>query len=116
MTSTGVRVVTARAVFAGPGLQVNGLEAVPEGLWLSDQRELPGQLEAAAGVDQQRLAAGRGDQQPERRAPRRQRRARPQQGDFHVGYCLPTPWGRLTTEITETTETRVESPTSTHTL
>ncbi len=39
MTSTEVRVVTARAVFAGPGLQVNGLEAVPEGLWLSDQRD-----------------------------------------------------------------------------
>ncbi len=26
-------------VFAGPGLQVNGLEAVPEGLWLCDQRD-----------------------------------------------------------------------------
>jgi streptogramin lyase len=28
-----------RVVFAGPGLQVNGLEAVPEGLWLCDQRD-----------------------------------------------------------------------------
>jgi outer membrane protein assembly factor BamB len=37
MTSTDLRVVRPRAVFAGPGLQVNGLEAVPEGLWLCDQ-------------------------------------------------------------------------------
>lgn len=34
-----VRVVTARPMFAAPGLQVNGLEAVPEGLWLADQRD-----------------------------------------------------------------------------
>jgi streptogramin lyase len=32
-------VATARVCFAGPGLQVNGLEAVPEGLWLCDQRD-----------------------------------------------------------------------------
>src|SRR5918998_919856 len=38
MTSTEVRVATAREVFAAPGQQINGLEAVPEGLWLSDQR------------------------------------------------------------------------------
>jgi streptogramin lyase len=38
MTSAEVRVVTARAVFAAPGEQINGLEAMPEGLWLSDQR------------------------------------------------------------------------------
>jgi hypothetical protein len=39
MTSTGVRVARPRMVFAGPGLQVNGLEAVAEGLWLCDQRD-----------------------------------------------------------------------------
>ena len=39
MASVEVRVVAARPRFAGPGRQVNGLEAVPEGLWLSDQRE-----------------------------------------------------------------------------
>ncbi len=39
MVSVDVRVVTARPRFAGPGRQINGLEAVPEGLWLSDQRE-----------------------------------------------------------------------------
>ena len=38
MASTEVRVATARAVFAAPGEQINGLEAMPEGLWLSDQR------------------------------------------------------------------------------
>ena len=36
MVSADLRVATARAVFKGPGLQVNGLEAVPEGLWLSE--------------------------------------------------------------------------------
>src|SRR5579859_1161655 len=39
MTSAEVRVARPRMVFAGPGLQVNGLEAVPEGLWLCDQRD-----------------------------------------------------------------------------
>ena len=39
MTSAEVRVARPRVVFAGPGLQVNGLEAVPEGLWLCDQRD-----------------------------------------------------------------------------
>ena len=39
MVATDVRVVRAKAVFKGPGLQVNGLEAVPEGLWVSDQRD-----------------------------------------------------------------------------
>jgi streptogramin lyase len=39
MTASSPRVVTPRTVFQGPGLQVNGLEAVPEGLWLSDQRD-----------------------------------------------------------------------------
>lgn len=39
MVSADVRVATARVVFRGPGIQVNGLEAVPEGLWLSDQRD-----------------------------------------------------------------------------
>ena len=38
MASTHPQVVTPRAMFAGPGLQVNGLEAVPEGLGLCDQR------------------------------------------------------------------------------
>ena len=39
MTYADVKVAQARAMFAGPGLQVNGLEAVPEGLWLCDQRD-----------------------------------------------------------------------------
>ena len=39
MAETEVRVVRARAMFKAPGEQVNGLEAVPEGLWLSDQRD-----------------------------------------------------------------------------
>jgi streptogramin lyase len=38
MTSTHPQVVTPQVMFAGPGLQVNGLEAVTEGLWLCDQR------------------------------------------------------------------------------
>lgn len=37
MVATDVRVLKAREVFRGPGPQVNGLEAVPEGLWVSDQ-------------------------------------------------------------------------------
>jgi streptogramin lyase len=39
MVTTEVRSVRARVVFKGPGPQVNGLEAVPEGLWLSDQQD-----------------------------------------------------------------------------
>jgi streptogramin lyase len=39
MTSADVHVARPHAVFAGPGLQVNGLEAVQEGLWLCDQRD-----------------------------------------------------------------------------
>lgn len=39
MTSTDLRLLRPRAAFAGPGLQVNGLEAVTEGLWLCDQRD-----------------------------------------------------------------------------
>jgi hypothetical protein len=39
MVSRDMRVATARVVFKGPGRQVNGLEAVPEGLWLSDQQD-----------------------------------------------------------------------------
>jgi streptogramin lyase len=39
MVSANVRIATARVVFEGPGIQVNGLEAVPEGLWLSDQQD-----------------------------------------------------------------------------
>jgi streptogramin lyase len=39
MTYADVRVAGTRVLFAGPGLQVNGLEAVPEGLWLCDQRD-----------------------------------------------------------------------------
>jgi streptogramin lyase len=38
MTSTSSRIVKTRVAFKGPGIQVNGLEAVPEGLWLSDQQ------------------------------------------------------------------------------
>ncbi len=39
MSSTQVRSATAQIMFQAPGLQVNGLEAVPEGLWLCDQRD-----------------------------------------------------------------------------
>ncbi len=39
MASTSARILKTRVVFKGPGLQVNGLEAVPEGLWLSDQQD-----------------------------------------------------------------------------
>jgi hypothetical protein len=39
MVSADVRVARVRVMFKGPGPQVNGLEAVPEGLWLSDQRD-----------------------------------------------------------------------------
>ncbi len=39
MVSAEVRVAKARVVFSRPGPQVNGLEAVPEGLWLSDQQD-----------------------------------------------------------------------------
>ena len=39
MVATEVRAVRARVVFKGPGPQVNGLEAVPEGLWVSDQQD-----------------------------------------------------------------------------
>src|SRR5688572_4629356 len=39
MAQTSARLLTTRVAFKGPGLQVNGLEAVPEGLWLSDQQD-----------------------------------------------------------------------------
>jgi len=39
MVSANVGVSSARAMFKGPGEQVNGLEATPEGLWLCDQRD-----------------------------------------------------------------------------
>src|SRR5919109_3832177 len=39
MSLASVRAVRAHPVFTAPGLQVNGLEAVPEGLWLCDQRD-----------------------------------------------------------------------------
>jgi hypothetical protein len=39
MTSSEVQVASARVAFRAPGQQVNGLEAVPEGLWLCDQRD-----------------------------------------------------------------------------
>lgn len=34
-----MHIATAQLAFNGPGEQVNGLEAVPEGLWLCDQRD-----------------------------------------------------------------------------
>ena len=37
-TTPSVRAAQARVMFRAPGQQVNGLEAVPEGLWLCDQR------------------------------------------------------------------------------
>ena len=39
MSVTDIQVATARVMFKGPGQQVNGLEAVDEGLWLCDQRD-----------------------------------------------------------------------------
>jgi streptogramin lyase len=39
MTFTEVQSASAHVAFTAPGLQVNGLEAVPEGLWLCDQRD-----------------------------------------------------------------------------
>ena len=39
MTDVDARVARPRMVFAGPGLQVNGLEATSDGLWLCDQRD-----------------------------------------------------------------------------
>jgi streptogramin lyase len=39
MVSADVGVTNARTMFKGPGEQVNGLEATPEGLWLCDQRD-----------------------------------------------------------------------------
>jgi sugar lactone lactonase YvrE len=39
MVFTNLQVVTARVMWMAPGEQVNGLEAVPEGLWLCDQRD-----------------------------------------------------------------------------
>ena len=39
MTTAAVRELRARSVFRGPGEQINGLEAVPEGLWLCDQQD-----------------------------------------------------------------------------
>lgn len=39
MVSAHVQVANARGMFKAPGQQVNGLEAVPEGLWLCDQRD-----------------------------------------------------------------------------
>jgi streptogramin lyase len=38
MVSANMRTATTRVAFQAPGVQVNGLEAVPEGLWLCDQR------------------------------------------------------------------------------
>ena len=39
MATTPILAATARVMFTAPGAQVNGLEAVPEGLWLCDQRD-----------------------------------------------------------------------------
>lgn len=39
MTASEVRTVRARVAFRAPGRQINGLEAVPEGLWLCDQQD-----------------------------------------------------------------------------
>ena len=39
MSVTSTRTVTPKVMFKAPGEQVNGLEAVPEGLWLCDQRD-----------------------------------------------------------------------------
>ncbi len=39
MATTPILAATARVMFTAPGAQVNGLEAVPEGIWLCDQRD-----------------------------------------------------------------------------
>jgi streptogramin lyase len=39
MASTPIQTATPQVMFTAPGLQVNGLEAVAEGLWLCDQRD-----------------------------------------------------------------------------
>jgi streptogramin lyase len=39
MAFTDIQLAAAQVAFNAPGLQVNGLEAVPEGLWLCDQRD-----------------------------------------------------------------------------
>src|SRR6266542_4354815 len=39
MVATALRTVKTREAFKAPGPQVNGLEAVREGLWLSDQQD-----------------------------------------------------------------------------
>jgi hypothetical protein len=39
MSSASVHSTTAQVMFRAPGEQVNGLEAVHEGLWLCDQRD-----------------------------------------------------------------------------
>ncbi len=39
MAVTDMRIARARVMFKAPGEQINGLEAAPEGLWLSDQRD-----------------------------------------------------------------------------
>ncbi len=39
MAMEGVRELRTRTMFRAPGAQVNGLEAVPEGLWLCDQQD-----------------------------------------------------------------------------
>jgi streptogramin lyase len=38
MATTALRTVHAKVIFKGPAIQVNGLEAVAEGLWVSDQQ------------------------------------------------------------------------------
>ncbi len=38
MTTSEVRTLKARVAFRAPGTQINGLEALTEGLWLSDQQ------------------------------------------------------------------------------
>src|SRR5215831_1743235 len=39
MSFAEMRVASAQVAFSAPGVQVNGLEAVPQGLWLCDQRD-----------------------------------------------------------------------------
>jgi sugar lactone lactonase YvrE len=39
MAFAQMQVASARLMFTGPGEQVNGLEATPDGLWLCDQRD-----------------------------------------------------------------------------
>jgi streptogramin lyase len=57
MAFTEMQVASAQVAFTAPGLQVNGVEAVPEGLWLCDQRDNHAYLVDYAGKMVTRFAS-----------------------------------------------------------